>query len=108
MQKGFEFRQYVFCVDGEDMTMKQADDLLDAMIEDCVERDLCMTGSVVEIDEDGTATDERRIALLRDACQEAMREIEYQHSDMLTQYERNHPRGSGWARVYDKLKEVSK
>jgi hypothetical protein len=30
-------------------------------------------------------------------------EIEYWHADMLTEHKRNHPRGSGWARVYDKL-----
>jgi hypothetical protein len=37
------------------------------------------------------------------AIEEAMREIEYSEGDMLTEHERNHPRGSGWARVYDKL-----
>ena len=107
MQKGFEFRQFVFCVDGEDMTMEQADELLDVMIESCVERDLCMGGTVVRCDEDGDSASEVRVNRLVAACQEAMREIEYQHSDMLTQDERNHPRGSGWARVYDRLKEVS-
>jgi len=107
MQKGYGFRQSVFCVDGENMTREQADDLLDAMIEYCVERDLCIGGSVVEIDEDGVAVGEEEVAALKDACQEAMREIEYQHGDMITQIERGHPRGSGWARVYDRLKEVS-
>ncbi len=38
-----------------------------------------------------------------DAIEEAMREIDYWHGDMLTGEERSHPRGSGWARVYDKL-----
>lgn len=40
---------------------------------------------------------------LREAGKEAMEEIVYQHGDMLTKEERGHPRGSGWARVYDKL-----
>ena len=39
---------------------------------------------------------------LLEALQDALAEIEYHHSDMLTEEERNHPRGSGWARVYDK------
>lgn len=30
-------------------------------------------------------------------------EIEHWHSDLLTEDERNHPRGSGWARVYDRV-----
>jgi hypothetical protein len=34
--------------------------------------------------------------------QEAVAEIKYQHTDMLSEEERRHPRGSGWARVYDK------
>jgi len=108
MQTGFEFRHYVFCVDGEDMTMEQADELLDVMIESCVERDLCMGGTVVRCDEDGNDESETSVNRLVAACQEAMREIEYQHSDMLTQDERNHPRGSGWARVYDKLKDATR
>ena len=107
MQTGFEFRQFVFCVDGEDMTMEQARDLLDAMMASCVERDLHMGGTVVRCDEDGDDASEVSVNRLVEACQEAIREIEYQHSDMLTQDERNHPRGSGWARVYDKLKEAS-
>ena len=37
------------------------------------------------------------------AIDETMEEIEYHNADMLTEHERNHPRGSGWARVYDKL-----
>jgi hypothetical protein len=37
------------------------------------------------------------------AIVEAMEEIEYAEGDMLTEHEGNHPRGSGWARVYDKL-----
>ena len=37
------------------------------------------------------------------AIEETMAEIEYGHADMLTEHERTHPRGSGWARVYDKL-----
>jgi hypothetical protein len=44
------------------------------------------------------------IARLEDAARETMEEIEYWHADMLTPDERAHPRGSGWARVYDKLK----
>ena len=108
MQTGFEFRHFVFCADGEDMTMEQADDLLDAMMVSCVERDLCMGGTVLACDEDDAAIENEQVALLKDACQEAIREIEYQHGDMLTQHERNHPRGSGWARVYDKLREASK
>ena len=41
---------------------------------------------------------------LLEALQEAISEVEYQHSEMLTAEERAHPRGSGWARVYDKAK----
>ena len=37
------------------------------------------------------------------AIVEAMELIEYHDGDMRTEHERNHPRGSGWARVYDKL-----
>ena len=37
------------------------------------------------------------------ALEEAKAEIEYCHSDMLTPEERSHPRGSGWARVWDKI-----
>jgi len=33
----------------------------------------------------------------------AMAEIEYIERDKLTEHERNQPRGSAWARVYDKL-----
>jgi hypothetical protein len=40
---------------------------------------------------------------LVETIEETMQEIEYWHADMLTEHERNHPRGSGWARVYDKL-----
>jgi hypothetical protein len=36
------------------------------------------------------------------ALQEAVAEIEHWHADMLSAEERNHPRGNGWARVYDK------
>ena len=43
-----------------------------------------------------------------EAIQETMKEIEYCHSDMLTKEERKHPRGSGWARVYDKLENIIK
>lgn len=39
---------------------------------------------------------------LLDALQEAIELIVYWHGDMLTEHERNHPRGSGPARVYDK------
>ena len=39
---------------------------------------------------------------------ETMEEIKYWHSDLLTEEERNHPRGSGWARVYDKLENIIK
>ena len=44
-------------------------------------------------------------ALLRvaRAAKEALEEIIYWHADMLTEEERNHPRGSGWARVHDNL-----
>jgi hypothetical protein len=42
---------------------------------------------------------------MKKAIREAMAEIRYQHKDMLTAHERNHPRGSGWARVYDRLKQ---
>ena len=40
---------------------------------------------------------------MREALEEAKSEIEYAHADMLTVEERNHPRGSGWARVHDKI-----
>jgi hypothetical protein len=36
----------------------------------------------------------------------AMAEIEYSEHDKLTEHERNQPRGSAWARVYDKLAAV--
>jgi len=42
---------------------------------------------------------------MKKAIQEAMAEIHYQYKDMLTAHERNHPRGSGWGRVYDRLKQ---
>jgi hypothetical protein len=41
-----------------------------------------------------------------DALQEVMQEIEYWHAEMLTPEERAHPRGSGWARVYDRCQAV--
>lgn len=41
-------------------------------------------------------------AELLEALEEALREIAYWHGDMLSEEERNHPRGSGWARVHDK------
>lgn len=51
----------------------------------------------------GTTTGDRQlIAELLDALQEAREEIQYWHSDMLTEEERSHCRGCGWARVYDK------
>ena len=52
--------------------------------------------------------DPRRKAALQvlEALQEALNEIEYHHGDMLAAAERNHPRGSGWARVYDKGREA--
>jgi len=43
-------------------------------------------------------------AAMREAIEEAIEEITYWHEDMLSEEERMHPRGSGWARVYDKLK----
>lgn len=43
-------------------------------------------------------------AVMRGAAEEAIEEIIYWHEDMLSEEERMHPRGSGWARVYDKLK----
>jgi len=43
-------------------------------------------------------------AAMRGAIEEAIEEITYWHEDMLSEEERMHPRGSGWARVYDKLK----
>ncbi len=45
---------------------------------------------------------------IAEAIQETMKEIEYCHSDMLTKEERKHPRGNGWARVYDKLENIIK
>ncbi len=45
---------------------------------------------------------ERQTQILA-AIEETMAEIEYWHADMLKEHERNHPRGSGWARVYDRL-----
>lgn len=38
--------------------------------------------------------------------EEMLLEIEHWHSDMLTEEERHHPRGNGWARVYDKGRAV--
>jgi len=49
---------------------------------------------------------DKQIAELVEACKEALDEIVYWHKDMLSEDERNHPRGSGWARVYDKLTEA--
>ena len=46
--------------------------------------------------------------LIKERIEEALEEIIYWHGDMLTMEERNHPRGSGWARVYDGLKEALK
>ncbi|HTU90416.1 MAG TPA: hypothetical protein VMF69_10105 [Gemmataceae bacterium] len=43
------------------------------------------------------------VAELRAALQETRAEIEHWHSDMLTPEERQHPRGNGWACVYDRL-----
>jgi hypothetical protein len=37
------------------------------------------------------------------ALKEAREEITYWHADMLTPEERSHPRGSGWARVADRI-----
>ena len=45
-------------------------------------------------------------AELLEACKEALGEIVYWHKDMLSEHERNHPRGSGWARVHDRLVAV--
>jgi protein-tyrosine phosphatase len=39
----------------------------------------------------------------RDALIDARDEIVYWHGKMLDKVERNHPRGSGWARVVDKI-----
>lgn len=39
---------------------------------------------------------------LLEALEEALREIEYWHSDMLEPEERAHPGGNGWARVHDR------
>jgi hypothetical protein len=47
-------------------------------------------------------TDLRTVAAqLLAALEEAIAEIEYCHADMLSEEERLHSRGSGWARVYD-------
>ena len=43
---------------------------------------------------------------LHSVLQEAAEEIEYWHSDMLSPEERAHPRGSGWARVYGRIKDA--
>ncbi len=43
-----------------------------------------------------------RVEELEAVLAETVTEIEYWHSDMLTEDERSHPRGSGWARVWDK------
>ncbi len=40
---------------------------------------------------------------LLEAIAGAMAEIEYCERDMLTEHARNDPRGSSWARVYDKM-----
>ena len=44
-----------------------------------------------------------RVRELEKALVEAKTEIEYEHEEMLSPEEREHPRGSGWARVYDKI-----
>jgi hypothetical protein len=54
-------------------------------------------GLPVQALEEGVVTD--MLAALR----EAQEEIEYWHADMLTEEEANHPRGSGWRRVRDKI-----
>ncbi|HTU91466.1 MAG TPA: hypothetical protein VMF69_15395 [Gemmataceae bacterium] len=46
------------------------------------------------------------IAELLAVLQEAREEIAYRHSDMLNAEERGHPRGNGWARVYDHLSAI--
>jgi len=81
-------------------------------IEDCNGEDL---GALVDVDGDTDFANselidfepqrERKAAAeLLAALKEAIAEIEYAHADMLTAEEREHPRGSGWARVYDKAK----
>lgn len=51
----------------------------------------------------GIIQGEMNHTVLAKAIEETMAEIEYWHADLLTEHGRNHPRGSGWARVYDKL-----
>jgi hypothetical protein len=46
----------------------------------------------------------KTVSSLLEALEEAVQEIEYHHRDLLTEDERCHPRGSGWARVYDKAR----
>ncbi|HJT77875.1 MAG TPA: hypothetical protein VJ739_11800 [Gemmataceae bacterium] len=55
------------------------------------------TGLPVQALEEGVVAD--MLAALR----EAQEEIEYWHADMLTEEEANHPRGSGWRRVRDRI-----
>ena len=43
---------------------------------------------------------------IAEVIKETIEEIEYWHSDMLSEEERAHPRCNGWARVYDKLKDL--
>ena len=43
---------------------------------------------------------------ITEVIKETIEEIEYWHSDMLSEEERAHPRCNGWARVYDKLKDL--
>jgi hypothetical protein len=49
---------------------------------------------------------ETSMAFLVATIDETMEEIAHSHCDMLAEQERNHPRGSGWARVYDKLQSA--
>ncbi len=42
-------------------------------------------------------------ARLVEVAKETIEEIKYWHANMLSDKERNHPRGNGWARVFDKL-----
>lgn len=50
---------------------------------------------------------QQRVAELEAALRECVVEIEYERN-MLSEEERNHPRGSGWARVYDKAQAALK
>lgn len=43
----------------------------------------------------------KQIEVAKKALAEVVEEIVYQHENLLSEEERNHPRGSGWARVYD-------